>query len=358
MPNTDGVQLARQIKADPITRDVILISLSSISDPLKPRTMSDLGFVACLTKPALPSQLYNAIVDSLAADSSNGAPTPPPVAMTLDAVAPRLDGVRVLLAEDNEVNQLVASELLQQAGCQCELAVNGRQAVDKALAGTFDVILMDCQMPELDGFEATRLIRQIEQSDAKQSRRPIIALTANAIKGDRELCLAAGMDGYVTKPIDPIELLQTIRSFIPARRISPEIATRAAVEPIADLASPPPVDLEALRRRCMGNRKIAAKALAKFDSSMTVDVDALARSVQSGDAKAAAASAHKIKGAAANVSAEGLRKIATELEKRVHDNEMGQTQECLEQLQREMDRFKEYLATALGELTVVSTEKA
>src|SRR5262249_36994747 len=120
---------------------------------------------------------------------------------------PRLEGVRILLAEDNEINRLVACELLQQVGATVTIAVNGREAVEQALAGDFDVILMDGQRPEMDGFEATGAIRAAESADTRKLHRPIIALTANAIKGDRELCLGAGMDGYVTKPIDPMELL-------------------------------------------------------------------------------------------------------------------------------------------------------
>ena len=212
MPNVDGMELARQIKSDPATRDTILISLSSICDQMKPRTMNQFGFSACLTKLALPSQLYNAIVDSLAASL-------PPVMGALEPPASpaetfKFAGVKILLAEDNEVNRFVASELLMQTGCECIMAVNGREAVDAALAHHFDMILMDCQMPELDGFQATQLIRDAEKADPAGLRRPIVALTANAIKGDREACLAAGMDGYLTKPIDPVTLFQTIRAYL------------------------------------------------------------------------------------------------------------------------------------------------
>jgi signal transduction histidine kinase/DNA-binding response OmpR family regulator/HPt (histidine-containing phosphotransfer) domain-containing protein len=388
MPQVDGLQLAKLIKDQPETRDTILISLSSISSPMTPSTMSGLGFSVCLTKPALPSQLYNAIVDSLSATDQG------PSIVVQDEAQARLPGAKILLAEDNEVNRLVASELLQLAGCICTMVVNGREAVDTALRENFDVILMDCQMPEVDGFEATRLIRQAEKTDPARRHRPIVALTANAIKGDREQCLAAGMDGYLTKPIDPSELFRTIIEFIPAERLA-DMANSASTPTLADPAvegsapvqppaaplqehstevqqqstepapsdapvalnpgDPPPVDIASLRQRCMGNRKIAAKALSKFDSNMPQDVAALDESVRRGDAKSAAASAHKIKGAAANISAEGLRRISAELEKLARADEMSQTEAYLTQLHQEVERFRQYVATALGEL---STEDA
>jgi signal transduction histidine kinase/CheY-like chemotaxis protein/HPt (histidine-containing phosphotransfer) domain-containing protein len=358
MPDKDGLQLAKEIKADENTKDVVLISLSSISTALMPQQLSEIGFAASLTKPALPSQLFNAIVDSLAIrlPGSRGLLDTP----AKDQSIPRLTGVRILLAEDNEVNRLVASELLMQAGCVCTMVVNGREAVDAALGTGFDAILMDCQMPELDGFEATRTIRVAEKGASPAVHRSIIALTANAIKGDREKCLAAGMDGYVSKPIDPLELLRTIRATLPAARLTqiadataqqpPTIQAAAPVTPAPDAKAP--VDLETLSKRCMGNRKLAAKALNKFESSIGADVAVIVERFRAGDAKAVAASAHKIKGAAANVSAEDVRRIAAELELLAAGDDLSQSQKCLDDLDRELERFRDYLSTAMTDLGV------
>jgi CheY-like chemotaxis protein/HPt (histidine-containing phosphotransfer) domain-containing protein len=354
MPGTDGMQLAAAIKADPRTREVILISLSSISDQIKKEQMNAHGFAACLTKPVLPSQLYDTIVNSLAADEANeNAAT--------EAVAPpaaRLDGVRVLLAEDNEVNRLVATELLQLVGCICTVAVNGQEAVDCALREEFDVILMDCQMPILDGFEATRRIREAEKQAGKMHHRMIVALTANAIKGDRELCLAAGMDDYVTKPIEPDVLMRTIGSLLPEARLA-ELAASGGKENCTTESgatpeksgAPIPVDLESLQRRCVNNRKLAAKTLRLFDSGIDRDLSALTRSISEGDPKAIAAAAHKIKGAAANVSAESVRKAAAELEALGRNDALSQSQAALDLLQQEISHFRDYLSTALEQLT-------
>jgi len=265
--------------------------------------------------------------------------------------------VRVLLAEDNEVNRLVASELLRRAGCVCTMVVNGKEAFEAALQGDYDVILMDCMMPEMDGFEATRQIRRSEKA-GKLRRRPIIALTANAIKGDRELCLAAGMDEYVTKPIDPPLLFQTIRSMLPAKVT---LAAQIAMPPVdpgeapavaqpADAAPAPPVDLESLQDRCLGSREIAAKALNLFDTSLTRDLALLADSVRKGDARSAATKAHAIKGAAANVSAEAIRRLAAELENLAKEDAVSGGADCLDQLRGEVERFRSYLSSALTEL--------
>jgi two-component system, sensor histidine kinase and response regulator len=376
MPGTDGLQLAQQIKADPLICNTILISVSSISEQLLPGEMARHGFAACLTKPVLPSQFYNAMPESA---GRRAAPT-----VEIDQPMPQLTGVRVLLAEDNEINQIVARGLLEQAGCICTVANNGREAVQQALAGEFDLILMDCQMPQMDGFEATKAIRQAEASFGGPIHRPIVALTANAIKGDREACLAAGMDEYVAKPIDPLELMRTIKSLvaIPDRaesspsslgssspstntpgeawgaglpnqrdqQISPSAPGNGNQSPPTSEQLKPPIDLPALQKRCMGNRKLAAKLLNTFESCAEGDIAALRANISSGDARATAATAHKIKGAAANISAERVRSIIAELEKLAKADALAQTRQFVEQLDNEMDRLREYLAIAAKQL--------
>jgi two-component system sensor histidine kinase/response regulator len=368
MPETDGAELARQIKSDPALRGVILISLSSIGDHVTAQMMEQLGFARCLTKPAVPSFLYDSIIDCLAAETPRGRrddwgiPQAPP--------ATRLDGALCLLAEDNEINQMVAAELLQQAGAVCEIAGDGRKALESALAKRFDFILMDCQMPEMDGFEATRGIREAEAEAGNGYRRVIIALTANAIKGDRELCLAAGMDGYVTKPIDPAELIRTILSLVPALQTGGKAAASAVAEkpnpektgampqPVAATSDARcvPIDVVSLQRRCMGNRKLAVKALTKFETLVNADLESLREGIRSGNAKSVAASAHKIKGSAGNVSAEEVRRIASDLEMLGKEDQLENAQASLEQLQAEVDRFRQYLSSAVADLSAPAVE--
>jgi two-component system sensor histidine kinase/response regulator len=403
MPDVDGAELARQIKEDPATRGVLLISLSSIGDHITPQMMEQLGFSACLTKPAVPSFLYDSIVDCLAAETPRGRRDD--WGIPIPETSPRLDGGLCLLAEDNEINRMVASELLEQAGAVCDIAVDGLEALQKAQDKKYDFILMDCQMPELDGFEATRRLREAERNAGDGVRRVIIALTANAIKGDRELCLEAGMDGYVTKPIDPAELLRTIHSLVPSLRTAPRIEADAAASPVAPPAGQDsasalhvapssadaqrpiaatvnasaipsedknpqaaattagpaeprevPINVETLQNRCMGNRKLAAKALSKFETLLAVDLGAIAQSIRDGNAKQLASSAHKIKGAAGNISAEGVRRIAAELEMLGKESRLETAEQSLENLCAEVDRFRNYLSVALADLGVAPTQ--
>jgi CheY-like chemotaxis protein len=378
MPQTDGLQLAWQIRSNPALRGIILISLSSIGDQISPDKKRQLGLAACLSKPVQASHLYDAIVYSVAtalddpSRRAGAAPATPtfvadvlPAAVVVPRQALPLAGLRILLAEDNEVNRFVASEILTQAGGECSIAVDGREALDAALSREFDVILMDCQMPVMDGFEATRQIRATEAAAGKGAHRPIVALTANAIKGDREVCLAAGMDDYLTKPIDPQALVRTLRALMPSQTDAPAavepppaqpapVAAPAAAAPavVAPAPSVPdsPVDLQTLQKRCMGNSKLAAMSLQKFDVMLSREIQALVQSVQKGDAPAAAATAHKIKGAAANVSAENVRQMAAELEKLAKTDAMAQSQACLDQLNSNVQEFRDYLATALAQL--------
>jgi len=349
MSGDNAEQLVGEIKADPRTNQIAVVGLSSLTDSIKPVEMQQLGLSQCLSKPVLPSNLFNAIAGLLVQNTIRE-----PSAAPAEIGDSPLSGLSVLLAEDHEINRMVAEEILSRFGCKFTVAINGLEAVDAAMRENFDAILMDCQMPEMDGLEATRMIRKLE-SELKSPRHvPIIALTANAIKGDRELCLAAGMDGYVTKPVAAEEVLTAIQAVIPkGRRNSAAVpAARKPDEVPAPQAAgdSPPVNFQSLRRRCMGNKKLAAKALEIFGATIESYVQELSRSLQNGDAKSAGNTAHKIKGAAGNVSAEAVCRVAGELEKLSKNDEIAQSQAALSELEREVARAREFIATSMREL--------
>ncbi len=260
--------------------------------------------------------------------------------------------MKILLAEDHEINQMVAVEILTRAGCKVTVVANGQEALEAVQRGGLDLVLMDCQMPVLDGLEATRRIRKYESESKPGAHIPIIALTANAIKGDRELCLAAGMDGYVTKPIEAAEVISTIQSLSLTSR--PQSVTPTTIQPQNPASSPVdntlPVDFNALRRRCLGNRKLAAKALETFAGSIGSYVQDLVQNLQKGDAKSAASAAHKIKGAAGNVSAQQVLRIASELEDLSKKDALSQTDRAIAELQVEIERVRQFVTTNLKEL--------
>jgi two-component system, sensor histidine kinase and response regulator len=353
IPGADAGQFARQIKSDSRTRDVLLIGLSPIinENPARQPDLSKFGFAVCLNKPVLPSNLYDAIVRAIAAEARGDRSAPSEEDSQTQSLP--LAGLKALLAEDNEINEMVATEILTRSGCEVTVVRNGFEAVEAAERGGLDVILMDCQMPKMDGLEATRHIRKRESATSPTAHIPIIALTANAIKGDRELCLAAGMDGYVSKPIEAAEVISTIQLLVRPGRSA---AFSPAAAPSQDSNSSPPsddaapVDFGSLRRRCLGNRKLAGKALETFASSIGSYVEELARHLQSGDARSAAAAAHRIKGAAGNVSATQVLRLASQLEELTRGDDVAQTEPLLNELHTEIERVRQFISTTLREL--------
>jgi CheY-like chemotaxis protein len=207
MPETNGSQLGTEINADKTINSVRLVLLTSSGQPGEGSRFARQGFAGYLLKPVAHGDLVDTLMIVLGASSEDwhGQTQPIVTQHELQAMRAREKKVRVLLAEDNVVNQKVALNMLEKLGCTVEVAPNGKEAVRIWQGGHFDVILMDCQMPEMDGYEATREIRNRE---SLAHRIPIIALTAHAMKGADEECRAAGMDDYITKPIDR-ELLRS-----------------------------------------------------------------------------------------------------------------------------------------------------
>jgi two-component system, sensor histidine kinase and response regulator len=202
MPGMDGIELARALKTDPATAPTMLFLLSSSGHRLEPAESHLTGFAASLTKPVRSSELFDCLITTL---NSGSAPEAAATSTTASVVPAAAAGM-ILLVEDNKVNQLVGSKVLENLGYGFAIANNGVEAVSAFQSGSYDAILMDCQMPEMDGYEATAAIRQLEGSAA---HIPIIAMTAAAMEGDRERCMAAGMDDFITKPVR-LEAVSTV----------------------------------------------------------------------------------------------------------------------------------------------------
>src|SRR6185295_13607827 len=217
------------------------------------------GIEAFLVKPVSQSSVLDALVGMFAP-----APGAASRAARADAATPSLGGVRLLLAEDNEINQQIAVELLESAGARVEVANNGREAVEKLFAGgpqAYDAVLMDLQMPELDGIEATRRIR----AEARFAKLPIIAMTAHAMVEERERCIAVGMVDHITKPIDPRVMFQTLSRWVRPVPASPAAAPRPKTAAPQDrLPQIEGLDVEAGMKRVAGNRKLYLSLLRQF----------------------------------------------------------------------------------------------
>lgn len=270
MPGMDGGELAKVIKADPLLRNTILILLSSVL--ADERQLRAAGFAACLMKPIRPALLLDAL-------SGAWASTTTPVEFaSVQERAPQADSrcnvthpaARILLAEDHAISQEIAVTILRQAGYVCDAVTDGTKAVEAALAREYDLVLMDCQMPELDGFSAAKIIREAEQDGRlalRNGRRlPIIALTANAVRGDRERCLDAGMDDYLSKPLNSKKLLEVVESQL-AKREPAERRISYSTEPGDDVRadrSEIPFDFESLLQRLDGDHDYCVSLVTRF----------------------------------------------------------------------------------------------
>jgi len=208
MPGMDGFEVAEQIQRAGGLAEATILMLSSADRKGDAGRYHELGIARYLTKPVKQSELLDAILMAFGGRRRDGVPVESVPARTVPPVNAEAGPLRILLAEDNAVNQRLAIRLLEKQGHRVALANNGREAVEAVLRQTFDVVLMDVQMPEMNGFEAAAAVRAAERGTGRHL--PIIALTAHAMKGDRERCLEAGMDGYLSKPIQTRALAQAL----------------------------------------------------------------------------------------------------------------------------------------------------
>ncbi|KAA3609140.1 MAG: response regulator [Planctomycetota bacterium] len=224
MPGMDGLELANRIRQDPNIQEPLLLLLTSM-DTVTHAMAEEHGIATLLRKPIRPSLLLDSLVElTHGVHLENLIEVLPSSETGSSSKENALHGLKVLLVEDNAVNQKVALRMLSRLGCQSELAEDGRRAVEKIASGSFDVVLMDCQMPIMDGYEATRLIRRAETSGPVL---PIIAMTANAMKGDREKCLTAGMSDYLVKPVVLEALERLLLKYAPS---TPSASKRIGVD--------------------------------------------------------------------------------------------------------------------------------
>jgi PAS domain S-box-containing protein len=359
MPEMDGVTLARAIRGQPIGATLPLILFTSLGR--REARATDEGFAAYLNKPIKPSQLFDALV-SVLADQPVHVRERAASRSDLDPDLARRHPLRILLAEDNVVNQKVALRLLGQMGYRADVAANGLEALDAIARQTYDVVFMDVQMPELDGFEASREINRRWPAD----RRPrIVAMTANAMQGDRELCVAAGMDDYVSKPIRVEELVATIERS--RRRVDPGERGGSAVEskaieapahpaatgsgalspggapPGADAGSEPPLAAGVIDRSTIDRlaatmgAEFVAQLIDTFGEDARVLLKTLHQSLAAGDVDAFRRAAHSLKSNGETLGAARLAARARALETMARAESLESAADHLGPLTREYD---------------------
>jgi Amt family ammonium transporter len=369
LPDIDGLALASKIKSEPLIQNLPLLMLTSLDTDIQQEELHRAGLSGILTKPIRQSRLFDSIVNIMQPSISSFklATTPMDELISAHAIDSRREEIRLLLAEDNEINRLVVSEMLTNAGFQLDQVTNGCEAVEAVRKQCYDIVLMDCQMPEMDGFEATREIRRLEQSGtlSRRDRKPltIVAVTANAIDGDREKCLAMGMDDYITKPINRIALLRLLDGI--AQRSKPtavdektedaSLATsHSASSSASDLISPKSrantvIDLDALMERCSGNREFVSKMMHKLRDKVPTDFHAINRAWYHGDVNATKLAAHAIRGVAGNMSAIGVQLAAKTIEELILTDQFVRVPQSLDALGGELDQLLETIEQLLVE---------
>jgi CheY-like chemotaxis protein len=296
----------------------------------------ELGVAAYLMKPIRQSELREAIARVLGAREQGGA-IPLVTRYSLGDARDPDSSLRVLLAEDNAVNQRLATRLLEKRGHRVMVAANGREVLAALDRQSFDAVLMDVQMPEMGGLEATRLIRQRERHLG--GHIPIIAMTAHAMKGDRAKCLEAGMDGYVSKPIRPDALFEEIRKHMKTANQSEQSLPPGQAAESQGLV----LDTADLLNRVAGDAELLAELVSVFRGDCPQQMQLLRESIGAGDAHPVERTAHALKGALANLGALRARNLAAQLEQMGRGGDLQGAVEVCAALEREIAQLEQAL---------------
>ncbi|MEE8398537.1 MAG: response regulator, partial [Desulfobacterales bacterium] len=407
MPLMDGRALGKRIKADPTIQSTLLIMMTSLGHRGDARELEEIGFAAYLNKPVRDSDLFDSLATVLTGKTrESGQPM-----LTRHGIRElRRSNVRILLAEDNITNQQVALGILKNLGLSADVVTNGIEVVEALEGIPYDLVLMDLEMPEMDGLEATRLIREREASNcglrisdlsssnpqstirSPQLSIPIVAMTAHAMQGVRERCLEAGMNDYLSKPVDPQMLAETLDKWLPkdgGRRaevrsqrtevrgqrtederlrtenrskepgkdehrtsnIEPRMlndgrhegkgaARKEDISAKDEVKNPTIFDRAAMVSRLMGDEDLARTVMAGFLADIPEQIDALNTWIGQGEAEHARSQAHTIKGAAANIGGDALRKVAYEIEMAGKAEDTKALSQLAPELERQFSRLK------------------
>ena len=329
MPGMDGIEVAKRVMNDPLVNKIPMILLSSYGSYASLEELQAVGFAGALVKPAQSTDLRRLVHESVYRATN---------VKEVEEIASddrQLVGMRALIAEDNMINRAVAASMLERWGCTVVQSENGEEAVEEIKQDHYDFILMDCQMPLMDGFEATEAIRRFETTTGRHT--VIIALTANAMEGDRQKCLDAGMDGYVSKPIDAKTLLATVLKFC---TISPRSNTGN------EMSMEGTIDLEGLLERCGGSKDLVHKIAQKFAETGPGMVSQVREAVTNQDADAVYRAAHQLKGASATMGAVKLASVAADIEMLGREGNVQGAADRMSSLEAEFDRAVPMLLSA------------
>ncbi|MCP4350444.1 MAG: response regulator [Desulfobacterales bacterium] len=330
LPTMDGSALGSMIKADPLLKETVMVMLTSQGQRGDAAKVKKIGFAAYLTKPVRISQLFDCLVTVFSEYSTPNADEEKSALITRHTLAEaRKHKMQILLVEDNLINQKIVVGLLE--GFSVSVANNGREALRALEEKEFDLVLMDVQMPEMDGFEATRIIRDTE-SAVRNHNIPIIAMTARAMKGDRERCLKAGMNWYVSKPIDPQKIADVINMYVPVEKNRTKAPNGTAI-----------FDQDSFTYSTGNSLELAETLIELFLDSYSKSLSDIQKAITERDNRALNYNAHTFKGNLLTMSARDAAETALALEntggqsKLSQDNGVSEAEEVFESLKKKID---------------------
>ncbi len=336
LPGGNGIELGRIIKAAPALGATALVSMLPLGSHDDPDMIRRAGFSELLYKPIKKTQFFNVLSLALGFTKETDRTCPSPATGATDARLNERKSFRILIVEDSPTNQEVALSILRKLGFDADIASNGSEAIESLKKARYDIVFMDCQMPVMDGYQATREIRT---TDPKifDPHIPIVAMTANAMKEDREKCLAIGMDGYASKPIDPAIVMEILNRWGAGAQGNVNVETK-----------PKPDDRENAFRehefldRLMGDLVLGKKIIRKFSEEVAGQMQSLKTALKNGDG-AAARLAHSIKGASSNIGAAKLQKTAADMERLCKEGKTGEAAGLYPELERELGELNKIL---------------
>jgi two-component system, sensor histidine kinase and response regulator len=338
MPGMDGMTLARAIRTEPNLPSARVLLLTPFGQRLDPELMDETGISQCLIKPLKQSRLLDALVNTTPKSSPRAAGVPSEGVAPPSAMQKNREPLRILLAEDNAVNQKLALRQLQKLGYAAQAVGNGAEVLQEVERFPYDVILMDCQMPEMDGYEVTQRIREFERKSAGQ-RAPayIIAVTAHALEGDRERCLSAGMNDYLTKPLHIAQLDAGLARAIRRRPVAQH--SQPTLDPVCIAG------LKELREPGLPDPLLELAGL--FNREADACMARIRQGLKDRDTKLASRSAHSLKGSASNLGAHRLATLCASVEGNAANGEWDRVGEQVEEVHEELKRVREALAAEI-----------
>jgi CheY-like chemotaxis protein len=348
MPEMDGIETIQRIKTEDKLKDVKIIIVTAFGGESIAKKAEKLGVNGFISKPFTFSTMFDTIMEVFDKDARTRKVGTHKELKHKDELA-KIKGAKILLAEDNEINQQVAAELLESAGFVIEIANDGLEAFEmvrnSGSPSKYSLVLMDLQMPNLDGFGSTRKIRELAEYD----KLPILAMTADAMSGVKEKCIESGMMDYVTKPIDPDALFKALIDWIAPETIQKEVESKEnANVPIPDEIEIPQmegIDSKEGLIRVAGNKKLFIKILKSFYESNLTFIDDLKVTYKSGDKEATVRAAHTLKGVSGNIGAIELHKAAEKLEKDLND-------EKIDDIEKRLVIFKDVLEPVMEAIRI------